>query len=216
MQAETPHRSLRERQRQERAALILQVAEEVLTEKGYHETSMDEIAARVGIAKGTVYLHFPSKEDLVFALFQRELEAFLEVVEQISALPTTARARLENILYRLYRGFLGKRVQLLVSLSTSMDVHKGLLVKKERLHDHLERLSAYITALLDEGKQPFILDSKEPSLPLERYVYNETRYRMLLQSNEERAESLLGQAKHDIQEHWKQYHEMATHSPSEK
>src|SRR5947209_6815033 len=137
MQAEIPHRSLKERQRQERAALILQVAEEVLTEKGYHETSMDEIAARVGVAKGTVYLHFPSKEDLVFALFERELEAFLEVVEQISTLPTTARARLENILYRLYQGFLGKRVQLLVSLSTSMDVHKGLLAKKEHLHDHL-------------------------------------------------------------------------------
>ncbi len=69
----TPHRSLKERQRQERAALILQAAEEVLAEKGYHETSMDEIAARVGVAKGTVYLHFPSKEDLVFALFEQEL-----------------------------------------------------------------------------------------------------------------------------------------------
>lgn len=163
MQAETPHRSLKERQRQERAALILQVAEEVLTEKGYHETSMDEIAARVGVAKGTVYLHFPSKEDLVFALFERELEAFLEVVEQISALPTTARARLESILYRLYQGFLGKRVQLLVSLSTSMDVHKGLLAKKERLHDHLERLAAYITALLDEGKTVGEFDTSIPT-----------------------------------------------------
>jgi AcrR family transcriptional regulator len=163
MQAETPHRSLKERQRQERAALILQVAEEVLTEKGYHETSMDEIAARVGVAKGTVYLHFPSKEDLVFALFQRELEAFLEVVEQISALPTTARARLENILYRLYQGLLGKRVQLLVSLSTSMDVHKGLLAKKERLHDHMGRLSAYVTTLLDEGKAAGEFDASIPT-----------------------------------------------------
>ncbi len=163
MQAETPHRSLKERQRQERAALILQVAEEVLTEKGYHETSMNEIAARVGIAKGTVYLHFPSKEDLVFALFERELEAFLEVVEQISASPTTARARLENILYRLYQGFLGKRVQLFVSLSTTMDVHKGLLIKKERLHDRLERLAAYITALLEEGKAVGEFDTSIPT-----------------------------------------------------
>ncbi|MFL5699301.1 MAG: helix-turn-helix domain-containing protein, partial [Ktedonobacteraceae bacterium] len=59
-------RTLKERQRQEREALILQAAEEVLIEKGYHEMSMDEIAARVGISKGTVYLHFASKEDLVF------------------------------------------------------------------------------------------------------------------------------------------------------
>ncbi len=69
MQPVTAPRSLKEKQRQEREALILQAAEEVLMEKGYHETSIDEIAARVGIAKGTVYLHFPSKEDLVIGLF---------------------------------------------------------------------------------------------------------------------------------------------------
>lgn len=55
-------RSLKEKQRKERELLILEAAEEVMIEKGYHETSMEEIAARVGIAKGTVYLHFPSKE----------------------------------------------------------------------------------------------------------------------------------------------------------
>src|SRR2546429_5170440 len=81
MQMAHMHRSLREKQRQEREALILQAAEEVLVEKGYHETSMDEIAARVGIAKGTVYLHFPSKEDLVVAIFARDMQKFLQAVE---------------------------------------------------------------------------------------------------------------------------------------
>ncbi len=66
-------RTLKERQRQEREALILLAAEEVLIEKGYHEMSMDEIAARVGISKGTVYLHFASKEDLVFEGCMREM-----------------------------------------------------------------------------------------------------------------------------------------------
>lgn len=53
------HTSLKEKQREERRTLILQMGEEVLMEKGYYEASIDEIAARVGIAKGTVYLHFP-------------------------------------------------------------------------------------------------------------------------------------------------------------
>jgi pyruvate-ferredoxin/flavodoxin oxidoreductase len=39
-----------------------------------------------------------------------------------------------------------------------------------------------------EGKNPLTIDSKEPTTRLEDYVYNETRYRMLLQSDEERAE----------------------------
>ena len=56
-------RSLKDRQREERERLILEAAEELLAEKGYHEMSIDEIAARVGVSKGTVYLHFSSKEE---------------------------------------------------------------------------------------------------------------------------------------------------------
>lgn len=101
-------------------------------------------------------------------------------------------------------------------IAHGIDMSKGLEQQKLAVQSGYWPLYRYNPALLDEGKQPFMLDSKAPSLPLERYVYNETRYRMLLQSNEERAESLLERAKHDIQEHWKQYHQMATHIPSEK
>src|SRR5256712_11178232 len=97
-------RTLKERQRQEREALILQAAEEVLIEKGYHETSMDEIAARVGIAKGTVYLHFASKEDLVFALFERDLQKLQRALEEKIALTLAPRAKLEALLQVMFEG----------------------------------------------------------------------------------------------------------------
>jgi pyruvate-ferredoxin/flavodoxin oxidoreductase len=97
-------------------------------------------------------------------------------------------------------------------IAHGIDMSKGLEQQKLAVQSGYWPLYRYNPALLAEGKQPFLLDSKEPSLPLERYVYNETRYRMLLQSNEGRAESLLGQAKHDVQEHWKLYHQMATHT----
>src|SRR5216683_883436 len=116
MDAGMPHRSLKEKQRQERADLILQAAEAVLTEKGYADTSMDEIAARVGIAKGTVYLYFPSKQNLVFALLERELEKLLDEVQLIATSPTSARAKLELLLHYVYAGALLQRVQLLMSV----------------------------------------------------------------------------------------------------
>src|SRR5213076_2188762 len=77
-------RSLRERQRQERAALILGVAQDVFADKGYYDASIDEIAARAGIAKGTVYLHFASKEDLLVALVERQINEFLARVDQVT------------------------------------------------------------------------------------------------------------------------------------
>ena len=53
------------------------------------------------------------------------------------------------------------------------------------------------------------IDNREPTTRLEDYVYNETRYRMLLQSDEERAEMLLNEAKQDIKSRWTLYQQMA-------
>ena len=62
---------------------------------------------------------------------------------------------------------------------------------------------------VDEGLNPLVIESKEPTTPLEDYVYNETRYRMLLQADEARAELLLKQAKHDNASRWTLYQQMA-------
>ncbi len=157
---ETLHRSLKEKQRQERADLILQAAEAIFTEKGYHDASMDEIAAHVGIAKGTVYLYFPSKQDLVFALFKRELEVFKDAVVQVSASTQSARAKLEHLLHYAHRGRTGQ--QLLLTLYTSVEVHQDLLGKKEQIHELLEDLATRISAMLEEGKAAGEFD---PSIP---------------------------------------------------
>ncbi len=160
---EAPRRSLKERQRQEREELILQALEEVLLEKGYQDISMDEIAARVGIAKGTLYLHFAGKEDLVIALFERDMQAFLMIVEENIASNATTHAKLETILRSMYKGLLGKRVQLLASLSESVDIRKRLTEKKDKLRDRWRHLTDSITTLLEEGKAAGEFDRTIPT-----------------------------------------------------
>jgi pyruvate-ferredoxin/flavodoxin oxidoreductase len=59
----------------------------------------------------------------------------------------------------------------------------------------------------------FALDSKAPSLPLREYIYNETRYKMLTQTDEERAEQLYKEAQADVQRRWKQYEQLAGVKP---
>jgi pyruvate-ferredoxin/flavodoxin oxidoreductase len=90
------------------------------------------------------------------------------------------------------------------------DMKKGLEQQKLAVQTGYWPLYRYNPGLYAEGKNPLILDSKEPTLPLEQFAYNETRYRMLLQSNEERAEALMQLAQHDVHERWEHYHEMAT------
>jgi pyruvate-ferredoxin/flavodoxin oxidoreductase len=60
------------------------------------------------------------------------------------------------------------------------------------------------------AKNPFQLDSKAPSIPLEEYIYREGRYRMLQQSNPEAAERLLELAKADVAQRWESYQKLAT------
>jgi pyruvate-ferredoxin/flavodoxin oxidoreductase len=63
----------------------------------------------------------------------------------------------------------------------------------------------YNPNLVAEGKNPFVLDSKEPTVELDKYIYNETRYTMLRQSNPKAAAELLKEAQADVTARWKMY-----------
>ncbi|HYE26590.1 MAG TPA: pyruvate:ferredoxin (flavodoxin) oxidoreductase [Clostridia bacterium] len=63
----------------------------------------------------------------------------------------------------------------------------------------------YNPDLVAQGKNPFVLDSKAPTITLDKYIYNETRYTMLRQSNPEAAAELLKEAQADVDARWKTY-----------
>lgn len=61
------------RARAERATRILDVASELLLRHGYRRVTIDDVAAEAGIGKGTVYLHWKTREQLFRAVFAREV-----------------------------------------------------------------------------------------------------------------------------------------------
>ena len=69
-------------------------------------------------------------------------------------------------------------------------------------------LFRYDPRLSAQGKNPFQLDSRPPSVKLKDYVYNETRYTMLAKSNPEEAHHLLELAQQDVLNRWKIYENM--------
>ena len=66
-------------------------------------------------------------------------------------------------------------------------------------------LMRYNPALRDEGKNPFQLDSKAPSVPLKDYAYQEARYTMLARSHPDIAKELLHEAQDDVERQWRVY-----------
>lgn len=61
----------KEREKEFKRGLILEAAEELIVEKGHNQLNMDEVAVRAEVSKGTLYLYFKNKTDLVLAIVQK-------------------------------------------------------------------------------------------------------------------------------------------------
>lgn len=68
----------------ERRNEILDVAERLFCTKGYDNTSTNDILAEIGIARGTLYYHFSSKEDILDAMIDRILDGTIRKAESIA------------------------------------------------------------------------------------------------------------------------------------
>jgi pyruvate-ferredoxin/flavodoxin oxidoreductase len=92
------------------------------------------------------------------------------------------------------------------------DLTFGMEQQKLAVNSGYWPLFRYNPDLVAQGKNPFQLDSRPPTIPLKDYIYNETRYTMLVKSNPEHAKVLLGLAQEDATSRWKLYENWA-HMP---
>ena len=89
------------------------------------------------------------------------------------------------------------------------DMAKGLEQQKLAVQSGHWPMYRYDPRLADQGQNPLIIESKEPTIPISQYAYNETRYKMLTQMDEQRAEELMREAQHDAKSRWTLYQQMA-------
>ena len=84
---------------------ILDAANELLGRYGYNKMTVDDLATEVGIGKGTIYLHFPSKEEVVLSTIDRMVDRLLVKLAEIAEGPGSVSSRLESMLVTriLYR-----------------------------------------------------------------------------------------------------------------
>jgi pyruvate-ferredoxin/flavodoxin oxidoreductase len=85
------------------------------------------------------------------------------------------------------------------------DLVHGLDQQKAAVNSGYWPLFRYNPALVAQGKNPFQLDSRPPTLALKEFAYNETRYTMLAKSHPEQARKLLEAAQEDVTNRWKLY-----------
>jgi TetR/AcrR family transcriptional regulator of autoinduction and epiphytic fitness len=143
---------------QAREDAIVQAVNRLLAEKGFDLMTVDEVAAEVGIAKASLYKHFPSKEDLAAAAMVRVLAQAEDFLDQ---LPKQARPieQLKSVVRWMMRLQLAGQMPTLPSQNSSLRARLMANTAYLDLLMHVsDRLGAWIEAAQADG-------SIDPALP---------------------------------------------------
>ena len=94
-------------------------------------------------------------------------------------------------------------------IAHGIDMSKGLTQQKLAVESAYWPLFRYNPLLRAQGKNPFQLDSAAPKIAFKDYAYNETRYRVLSQTNPQAAADFMKQAQAQVSAHWAKYEQLA-------
>jgi len=94
-------------------------------------------------------------------------------------------------------------------IAHGIDMARGMQQQKLAVDSGYWPLYRYNPRLVEENKNPFQLDSSDPKIALQDYIYTEGRYRMLQQSEPAVANFLLAQAQKAVSRRWQQYKQLA-------
>lgn len=141
--------SFKQRQIAEREKIILVVARRMFAEKGFYGTNLNDVAKEVGIARGTIYLHFPTKEDLLAAIIRHAEEHILKVLNDVVKPEDNAIVKLKKI-FQEYIKTCHEFEDLIMVMSHELRAAVGTRIYGNNDKNSITRL---VARTIDEGKQ---------------------------------------------------------------
>jgi AcrR family transcriptional regulator len=146
---------------QERMTEILDTAEEMFYANGYHETQITDIVKKIGVAQGTFYYYFKSKEEILEALISRQMQGVANMVGQlVENKQLEPMRKLELMLELMFRTIRYKDGLLFEFLYNDKYLHlMDKLVNKGR-----QLLEPSLTRVIAEGKEQGIFFVSHPEI----------------------------------------------------
>lgn len=154
----------------ERRNEILDVAERLFCANGYDNTSTNDILAEIGIARGTLYYHFKSKEDILDAMIDRILDEIIRKARDIALNESMP------VLERLTRTVLAANVDTKTGDMILEQVHKpqNALMHAKMQEKLLSRLIPLFVKIIEDGISQKLMQTDYPE---------DTIHMLLLYSN---------------------------------
>jgi AcrR family transcriptional regulator len=131
--------------------LILDATDRLLARYGYRKMTMEDLAQEVGIGKGTIYLHFPGKEEVVLSHVDRIVERLKVELSKIAEGPGAPASRLRRMLVLRVMFRFDSVQHYTESLSDLLAaLRPGLLARRRR---HFEEEAEVLAEVLREGRR---------------------------------------------------------------
>lgn len=137
--------------KQEKRALltkskILNAAIKLFSEKGYNETTMQDIMLLSGLSKGAIYHYFKSKQEILYYHINSQKKLVTNQLKDLAENPTlTAKQKIENIIDQLFSN------ESLIELTGNKWAEKVPFALLDTLRNSLNVLSGYIEEILEQG-----------------------------------------------------------------
>ncbi len=139
-----------EKYKEEKRQAILDAAAQCFAEKGYNETTVDDIAKASGTSKGSIYIYFKSKEELFHLLNEKRTEKYFEIKDQLKQLDGATKK-----VNHLFQYFLSGKTdeedfnQIAVQFEFWIYISKG---DHQKLFDErAERFTRFLEEIIEEG-----------------------------------------------------------------
>ena len=128
---------------------LLRVAYRMFMEKGYDNTSIDEIIAEAGIAKGTYYYYFPSKEATLEAVVDMMISEEADRAKEVLTSPMSVPEKLAAVIYAFRPGQEEERIVSAVEAAENIVLHEKL--NKRLIADAVPLLSEVVREGIAQG-----------------------------------------------------------------
>ncbi|MDH3479934.1 MAG: TetR family transcriptional regulator, partial [Gemmatimonadota bacterium] len=129
-------------------AAVLEIARH-----GYFGTTVSSIARRAGVADGTIYLYFKSKEDVLVSIFQRAMQQFIGEAQRIVDDPVAGAEEKFRRTVTLHLSLLGENRDLAVIFQVEFrhTLHVLELLSRSHIRDYLALIARVVQQGKDEG-----------------------------------------------------------------
>ena len=151
---------------EERREEILDAAEKLFAVKGFDNTSTGDILEAVGIARGTLYYHFKSKEDILDGVIQRVTAQLMKNASEI------VRKKELPVLERLTKAILSLNVESKLGYEIMEQVHRpqNALLHQKMQQALLTGINPILTELVEEGIGQGVFHTRYPESVVEMTI----------------------------------------------